>query len=41
MKKLTKNELKAVNGGAPQKYCVYYEWINDVVCSKVPIFQCR
>ncbi|UOU97414.1 bacteriocin [Chryseobacterium daecheongense] len=40
LKKLTKEDLKKVSGGAPKKYCVYCEWMNAVVCSEIPISQC-
>jgi bacteriocin-like protein len=40
LKKLTKAELKSVNGGAPKQYCVYCERLNQTVCSTVPIAQC-
>ncbi|MBV8327574.1 protein with bacteriocin-type signal sequence [Chryseobacterium sp.] len=40
LKKLTKSDLKSVNGGEPKKYCVFCDWMNQVVCSEVPIGQC-
>ncbi|HAO08742.1 MULTISPECIES: bacteriocin-like protein [Chryseobacterium] len=40
LKKLSKTDLKSVNGGQPKQYCVFCERINKLVCSEAQISQC-